>query len=184
MIEIKKFLHDVISTLIDADYVIQIQKEQNLFLYEDLKNSQLSIMDRDFIEEVFLKCISYITKTRKYWIPEDSGNAEYKIFQQVMTWLVISFNQSKHLCIGAAKYYLRLCNLKYDNSSTVLKNIDNSCGVYDSTSISKKTANKTEHYRPSFPALFRCFMYIYELKFIFGDIDSKFSLNFLYSHRL
>ncbi|KII69866.1 hypothetical protein RF11_02796 [Thelohanellus kitauei] len=171
------FLFDLILTLSNDKYVSKLQNDRNLFLYEDIKSTHISMLDEDIIKHVFLKCESDLSNAFQTQENTDSENGRYKMYEQVMVWTVISFNEQNFLSRHTAQYYIT--QLQDYNPSNILSSHENS-GSSSVSTLSSNTPEESETYfEHPFQTLVRCFMEIYELKFIFGGINSKFTnLNF------
>ncbi|KII74110.1 hypothetical protein RF11_08488 [Thelohanellus kitauei] len=65
--------------LSDESYFIKLQESRNLFDIEDLKSTLHSVINLDFIKDVFLKTESYILNDFQNKLPEHKINVnEYK----------------------------------------------------------------------------------------------------------
>ncbi|KII65122.1 hypothetical protein RF11_07472 [Thelohanellus kitauei] len=183
-IEIESFLSSLILVLGGDIYITKLKRERSLLFYEDLMSVHLPMITPAFISSVYFECWAHLLKTSEYWIPENIGSAKYKMNQQILTWIVVSLNDDTYLSEDAAKYYTRLCNQNSNNSPTDSKAIDNCLYVSDSAPASNTSKQINTYYRPTVSALLKCFMYVYELKFIFGGINSRIiNLDVLHSHR-
>ncbi|KII63526.1 hypothetical protein RF11_08056 [Thelohanellus kitauei] len=173
LILIKKFLQDLIVGLSDETYIQKLQNTRQPFMYENLMRSHLSMISDDLIDSVFSGLWSDIINNVEYFVPEDSVVDEFEIYRRAMTKIVLSFNELTYFSKNLANYcYMSLCTeISPQNSNH----------MHDSVSIKgSNTTSQTNIYgKPTFTSLLRYFILIYERKFIFGDIKSKFAnLNF------
>ncbi|KII64915.1 hypothetical protein RF11_06126 [Thelohanellus kitauei] len=176
---IKRFLEAFILALSDEWYITKLQSEQTLFLFENLKNILLSIIDEDFIQTMLSQSESHLRNSFAYEYSETEENDEYKIYKTTMAMTVLSFNDSNSLDRKIADTYLQLCDDVSKDLYQMLVNPYRSDNMSGSTHFSDRS-HKILFNRLPFPALLRWLMLIFELKFIFGDINSKFAdLNFL-----
>ncbi|KII67016.1 hypothetical protein RF11_07555 [Thelohanellus kitauei] len=172
--KIKDFVKYFTLALSDRVYIHKIKTDKKLFMYENL-SKDLTMISENFIKYVFSECESKIIDELNLWMPEYIGCDEYKIYTKIFTSLVSSFNDSNYVTENMADYFL-MCA---DSDSSILSqnpiNIDSSGHSHDS----KKNFGPLEHvyssHQPSFLCVLRWFMLIYEMKFIFGDINYKFT---------
>ncbi|KII61037.1 hypothetical protein RF11_01754 [Thelohanellus kitauei] len=171
----KQFVEKLIIALSDDIYIMKLQNERKLYLYEDLRSHYLTIIKDDLIQSVFERCESYLHNEFRNQISQNNTeNDEYIKYKRILADLVCSFNESTYLDKNTSDHYIRLC----DENSSSLKitsdpdNIENLSQSMDSLRLSSPTRIATE---PSFQTLFRWLNLIYELKFIFGDVTSKFT---------
>ncbi|KII73127.1 hypothetical protein RF11_00309 [Thelohanellus kitauei] len=177
---IKRFIQNLITALSDDIYINKLRNEQKLFMYEDLKIHYLSIFNDNFVKGVFARCESHLRNGYLNQLPVNiSENNEYKKYKQVLAAIVCSFNDSICLNKNSSDYYRRRCDEYSSSLSHIPSDPDNLESLSESMvalRLSEPTNMASEH---SFQELFRWFTLIYELKFIFGDINSKIlNLNF------
>ncbi|KII69867.1 hypothetical protein RF11_02797 [Thelohanellus kitauei] len=173
---IENFLNHLILALSDETYIHQLLWTQRLFLYEDLKLNHLSMIDEDFIKIGFTECESNLINDFQYLIHEDSGNAEYVMHIEVLSWILLSFNESYYLDKNTAPYYISLCKVSSNNPPHLPSTPDISNYISDSLPVSNASTQVNIKFTSAFRALLKYFSLIYELKFIFGDINSKFNI--------
>ncbi|KII69217.1 hypothetical protein RF11_10273 [Thelohanellus kitauei] len=164
--------------LSDEIYVNQLENEKKLFLYEDIKDKYLGIINNDFITTAFSQCESYLLEDFQYWIPEDTDDEEYIIQLEVLSRIIISFNESNYLNKSATDDYLRSCMIYSRDSSDLQSDIAGD--LYLPTSFLDSFDRTNRYLIPTFASLLQWIILIFEKKFIFGDINSRFhNLNFL-----
>ncbi|KII64451.1 hypothetical protein RF11_03854 [Thelohanellus kitauei] len=169
--KIKRFLDDWISALSDEKYVNKLLNEHKLFLYEDLKRDYLSFVSDDFIMSLFQLCKAHIKDTFRQKLLKDSNNDQYYIYDNVMKWTILSFNDSNYLDSSTAAYYKKLCNDYSTKSSRITSNYQESDSF--SNTESDNVSETVAKYQ-TFPANFCWFILLFEMKFIFCDINSQF----------
>ncbi|KII62896.1 hypothetical protein RF11_15081 [Thelohanellus kitauei] len=161
--------------LSDEMYIHQTTRDQSLYLYEDLKINKCAMINEDLIKRVFMKCEYDINHSFQYQIQEiDSENAEYTNLKQVMEKIVCSFNECHYLDTKMAKNCIFVCDFPPRDSNVITSNSDYSVIKSDSKAISNVSEQTNMGNKSTYLALFKWFSLIYELKYIFGDINSKF----------
>ncbi|KII69857.1 hypothetical protein RF11_02786 [Thelohanellus kitauei] len=176
--EAKTFMRSLIRSLSNEKYAHKIQKGQRLSFYEDLNIKHLSIINEDLIKSLFSKCESHLADIIKTELLEVHINTEYKIFTDIMANIIYSFNESNKLANIEADSYLRLCD-EYPKNSFIITNIEDKSGdSLGATTDLNTSTNKSLLHRLPFSTLLRLFVLIYELKFIYGDINSKLTILF------
>ncbi|KII61984.1 hypothetical protein RF11_14141 [Thelohanellus kitauei] len=142
-------------------------------MYEDLKSKHLTIINDDFIKSVFSGLQSYLLNTSKNQEPEVFETNAYNVYKQVMASTLHSFNESNYLEKNTAHTFMGKCNANPSNFTTIDVRHTNSETMHD-TNVSSNIPDQTNtgHIIP-IDALLKFFTLIYELKFIFGDINSK-----------
>ncbi|KII61848.1 hypothetical protein RF11_10174 [Thelohanellus kitauei] len=99
---------------------------------------------------------------------------DYKICKKVMASMILLFNESNYLLKDTTEYFLRLFDDHFTISSQI-ENTNNLGSIPDSTLIRDASSKKIILYTLHFHSLLRWFILIFEMKFIFGDIDAKFN---------
>ncbi|KII60649.1 hypothetical protein RF11_10513 [Thelohanellus kitauei] len=141
------------------------------------------MIDQDFIKDLFSRCeLHLINDIQKHLPKKISENNDFRTYKQVMAWVLLSFNESNYINFRTSNYYLGLC-LKRLNYLPEFKDYPDNYGIIrDDTSVSTTSEETNIYYQTAFRALFRSFILIFELKYIFGDINSKYEkLDFLLS---
>ncbi|KII70467.1 hypothetical protein RF11_02125 [Thelohanellus kitauei] len=150
-------------------YINKLQEKQKLSLFEDAQNNLLCILDENLINNIFSWPESEIFNHVFSEISENTEDDKYKKYKQIMADVILSFNESNYLGKDKANHYTELCNLHSHNLSPIKSIPDNSGTIVASNTSPPSTLL---HNLP-FLGLLRYFILIFELKFIFGDIDSK-----------
>ncbi|KII68065.1 hypothetical protein RF11_04233 [Thelohanellus kitauei] len=171
--KIKKFLKDLILGLSDESHILKMKNEKKLHLYEDLKTKYLSMIDPNFQKDIFSACESNILFAVQNQTPIVSEREEYKMFKQVLTLSIVTFNDSNYLVKTVSDYYMRLLDAYSNYFSEVSPNPENAKSRSISTIRSSTSLQSNSLYNYPFHVLMSYFRLIYELKFIFGDINSK-----------
>ncbi|KII73829.1 hypothetical protein RF11_08200 [Thelohanellus kitauei] len=139
----------------------------------------LSNINKFFIYMVFSLYRNQFSETSNYEKPELSENVEYKILKKVLSKTVLSFYESIYLDNSTADYYLRLC----EDSSRIFPLIlvdpeDTDDGLLDGL-VPSESSFTVFVKKLCMSELLKVFILIYEMKFIFGDVNSKFDINYL-----
>ncbi|KII61925.1 hypothetical protein RF11_07533 [Thelohanellus kitauei] len=170
---IKSFMRDLIMALSDEEYINKLQNEKKLFLYEDLKDNYLWIISPDLFQGVLEKCGIHLFYVNENMIPENIENEEYIIIKQIMTRIVRSFNKSMFFDKNTSESYLKM----FDDSANISPPSTSYCHTYENL---LDQVDSTENYGRryllnvmTFRELLRLFILVYEMKFMFADIDSK-----------
>ncbi|KII73573.1 hypothetical protein RF11_12547 [Thelohanellus kitauei] len=100
-------------------------------------------------------------------------NNEYQLYQRIMTWIVMLFNQQNSISEETAKYFSNLCDSNMNDSLPDDLTFNNITSLGTRVSLSMES-NSNILYRTQIDTLFKLFMLIYELKFIYGGIGAKF----------
>ncbi|KII71979.1 hypothetical protein RF11_10236 [Thelohanellus kitauei] len=166
--EFQSFIKSLIIPLSDERLTSRLQEQKETFLNEYLKSSELALIKDDFFKSVFSKCANHLSKTCIDKKPDDSDYAQCKIFKQVFTRIVVSLNESYIMDKDTVDSCLALCQIDMRESSKI-QPIQN-----NSLSISQFLEDSKNYKNVSFSILLKWFTLIYELKFIFGDTNSKF----------
>ncbi|KII73833.1 hypothetical protein RF11_08204 [Thelohanellus kitauei] len=161
---------DMIKSLSDDNYINKLRREQQIVLYEDVKNGQLSKLNNICINQVFSKCLVSLMDASSRPKFADNRNSEYKIYRHLLARVVVSFYDSNYLDQMTADYFMRLCE---DNSRISSQSL-----VYSDKFANDFTYKAATHTiflkKVTFPTLLRWFMLMFEMKFIFDDVYSKF----------
>ncbi|KII61986.1 hypothetical protein RF11_14143 [Thelohanellus kitauei] len=172
--QVKNTLKQIITELSDKIYINKLQNHQKLLMYQHLKNKHLKIIDQNFIKNVFLGLRSYLWNNYKNQEPEIFETNIYNVYKQVMANILHSFNEFNYLDINTAHTLMRKCNANPSDFAPINVGHANSEMMHDSN-ICSIISQQTNTY-PKIPvdALLKFFTLIYELKFIFGDTNSRF----------
>ncbi|KII73897.1 hypothetical protein RF11_15598 [Thelohanellus kitauei] len=169
--KIRNFLYNLIWALSDDIYIHKLENEKKLFMYEDLKSQDLTIMNEDFMKSVFSGCRTHLQNDiQSQNLETRSENGEFEYHAHVLEWVVLSFNNSNCLNMNSLYNYMRFSNEYYAKTFK----IQNDPNISDGDSVSNESKHTYISRKPQFEALLRWFVLIFELKFIFGDINSKF----------
>ncbi|KII71872.1 hypothetical protein RF11_07602 [Thelohanellus kitauei] len=174
----KTFMRSLISSLSNDKYASIILESKKLCFYEDVKNKHLSIINDDLIQRIFSKCESHLADAIKTELLEVYINDEYKMFTETLANIIYSFNESNKLEKTKAYSYLRLCDNYTNNLSRTPNSEDKSGSPSEVKTDSNTSANRSLLHTLPFSALLKLFVLIYELKFIYGDLNSKLTLFF------
>ncbi|KII73928.1 hypothetical protein RF11_15630 [Thelohanellus kitauei] len=160
-----------------VNYIIELPMDQQLLLYEDFKRTYLSVINEDFIKTIFKDCASYLSHTFYREFSGISNFYGYGKYRKIMASLVCTFNEYTYLDENKRLYYFYWCTSKpkkiLDTGYLPQFVYISEKKAYTITELSTLSPNLT------LQALFKYFNLIYEQKFIFGHIDSKFTnLNF------
>ncbi|KII69035.1 hypothetical protein RF11_05285 [Thelohanellus kitauei] len=169
---IKEFLYCLITSLHDGMYIKKLHEEEKLILYEDTKNTCISMISDDVVQQVFSLCESHLCKD-KLELSTDSEHHTLKIYNQLMKMIINSFNESNYLDdIKATDCYL-LFQID-SNKSLHMPRVPNIPDrKYNSKISSEKSSNAETHEKSYFFVLLNWFQLTFELKFIFGGINSN-----------
>ncbi|KII74077.1 hypothetical protein RF11_00063 [Thelohanellus kitauei] len=178
--DIKNILKDLITALSDETYITKLETEQKLFMYEDLKSQYLSIINEDLIQNVFSECEYQLRSHFDNLSPEIFENNCYNIYKNLMARTIHSLNESNYLDKNRAGSFMKVYHVNTGKFSQIP--VDHATSVVTddfkvmSTTLIQANANSPLRIN----ALLKWFILIYEIKFIFGDIKSKFdNLNFI-----
>ncbi|KII65525.1 hypothetical protein RF11_15395 [Thelohanellus kitauei] len=166
-------LHRLSSALSDERYTQKLRVDQKLFLYEDIKAIHHFIFNQDLINDVFSKCESHLIKKFKFKPCESTTSSEFQIYKDIMENILVSFNKANYLDKNTACIYK---NLHHEYSSNIANNPNNQDHIAigsDSRSNSQISSQTCLYIKKSFLRILKWFSLIYELKFIFGDLNSK-----------
>ncbi|KII71333.1 hypothetical protein RF11_05243 [Thelohanellus kitauei] len=169
--KIKLFTRELILALSNDFYVNKLQSEQKLLLYEDIKKNHISMITDDHVTYVFIRCKCHLRNQFKYESFEVFGNEEYTLYKKVLAKVVISFYESIFLDIITVEDYLNML----ENYSSHLSNIPSYQNIYGNMPGPSSHAQTIHLGRLSIPGILRWFMLMFELKFLFGDINSQFT---------
>ncbi|KII63295.1 hypothetical protein RF11_04954 [Thelohanellus kitauei] len=176
--KIKRFLNDLVMAISDETYINKLKHEQKLCLYEDT-HSHISFIQDDLIKIVFSKCDLLLIADFKSRPSDVSETIIYKTCNQLMSWIVHSLNDSNYLDPNTTEFYLRKCKVLPYNTSNIRRYPETFQSMTHSKLVSDLYEQNNMKNRTLFPNLLKWIALIYELKFIFGDINSKFTaLNF------
>ncbi|KII61601.1 hypothetical protein RF11_07523 [Thelohanellus kitauei] len=174
--DIANLLRNLINDLSDEMYVTRLQNCKYLFRGEDVKSIVSSVINPDFMKDVFTKCESYLLNDFQNQLPEPSVYIdEYIEFSKVLSWIIHSINENKHLDRTEAVYYLSLCQIHSGNVSTDKNKSHDSGSDTDVILVPNISEEITKLYRFSFLNLLNWLALICQMKFVFGDITYKSS---------
>ncbi|KII63289.1 hypothetical protein RF11_04947 [Thelohanellus kitauei] len=172
--EIHFFLNQFISALSDHEYNQKLLNDQKLFLYEDLSDNLLSVINTDFKNNILSQCEMRLYHQFPTMVSDSVYvNNEYQLYQRIMTWIVMLFNQQNTLSEQTAKYFSNLCDSNTNDSLPDDLTFDRITSLATRVSLNMES-NSNIFYRSQIDILLRLFMLIYELKYIYGGISSKF----------
>ncbi|KII63687.1 hypothetical protein RF11_06223 [Thelohanellus kitauei] len=138
--ELQEFMSSLISGLSDETYIQKLREPPHLFEVEDLKSTLLSVINVDFIKDLFTKCETYLFNDFQKKPPMSKINTkEYKTYKQVMSWIIDSIDENKKLDDPDKEYYSSLCKIESSDASKIQSNPDSLVGVLDSTTSQKIT---------------------------------------------
>ncbi|KII65184.1 hypothetical protein RF11_09573 [Thelohanellus kitauei] len=173
----KKVLTDLITALTDETYIDKLKKEQSLLLYEDVKTNHLSMICEGFLGDLFVACETDMFYGCNNHTPIVIDYEEYKMFKQVLILIIRAFNESNHLVKTMTDYYMTVFDAYSKYFSPTSSDRDKTRSVSLLTLLSTGSAHTHSWYDLPIHVLLSWFRLIYELKFIFGDINNKL-LNF------
>ncbi|KII69017.1 hypothetical protein RF11_09959 [Thelohanellus kitauei] len=167
------FPSELIKALSDEAYVYKLKYEQCLYLYEDIKGPLLSNFDDNFIKSIFSACESDINTIFESEMSENSEQVTI-IYEELLSILIKTFNESSYIDANKAIQLMII----YDNVGGDL--VPTSCDPENRDVKPKSSANSNESdchsgLKNIFTNFLRWFVLIYQQKFIFGDVDSKFT---------
>ncbi|KII67461.1 hypothetical protein RF11_07453 [Thelohanellus kitauei] len=165
-------LHRLILAITDMEYIKKLQHNQKLFLYENLKRIYLGIINQDFINNVFSTCEYQFLKEMKYKYLDFVGISEFETYKYVMEMTLVSFNESNYLEIRKANYLMSICSDYCNDLSEVPSDNNHAAIISDTTSLTNISHDTKLYMKNTLKGLLRWFIHIFELKFIFGDINS------------
>ncbi|KII66223.1 hypothetical protein RF11_14745 [Thelohanellus kitauei] len=172
-IMITKFIFDLILALGDETYTEKIKADERLYLYEDLKRCHLSLIDDDFIKNMFFKCRWDVITRRNYFTNKEYDNSKCKIENTIMQMAVLAFNESNFFNEDEVTFYMSLFKV-IDETSLQVPSTINPRLMSTPKSCQNSSQSKNLYLKPTFREIFRVFILIYEMKFIFGDMKLKF----------
>ncbi|KII63631.1 hypothetical protein RF11_10722 [Thelohanellus kitauei] len=173
--KINRYLNNLISSLSDEEYINKLQEQQKLDHNENVKSIYIRIFSEDLIARVFTRCESYLLDKFKDESPEVVGSDAYAIYNNVMMVIVRIFNDSNYLEKSIADSLKKLNDEFSSESLPTSSDVVNSDNVADTSIFSTISSYVDSNGNHPFKALFRWFTLIYEFKFIFGDINCKFT---------
>ncbi|KII71112.1 hypothetical protein RF11_11753 [Thelohanellus kitauei] len=173
--QIQIILQDLIVALSDKRYINKLKSDQKLFKYENLRSHYLPMITEDFIKSVFSQCQSQMCHAYNNQSLDHIDNEEIKLYNQIMRKVVIFLNESNYLDQKTAKDFMQLLNPNIIFSSNVegdpndIRSNSDDVVLYNASTETNALSKLPLH------ALFNWFYLIYEMKFMFGDINSKFA---------
>ncbi|KII73873.1 hypothetical protein RF11_10063 [Thelohanellus kitauei] len=172
--KIQSIVKDLIEGLNDVTHFFKLRGKDTLFHHEDLKSNEVRIIDEDFINSVFSTCESHLKNAFDNQISEVSRQKHYIYYKLIMAKTILSFNQNSYLDHNRTEYVLRNRIVGSINSSdfygTEYKNDDLFDAIYDCI----KSEETNSCFQKHIQGMLRWFTLIYEMKFIFLNIHSKF----------
>ncbi|KII64507.1 hypothetical protein RF11_12618 [Thelohanellus kitauei] len=155
------------------NYINELRQEHKPRMYEDDKSNSLSSISDDLIKMLFTKLKFHLLDDIRYKSHDDHGDAVLKKYKQIMAILVHIFNESNYLDKSTADYLTMLYKSKSSYSNQNPSQSYSSESVSDSTHVSNISSSAVNIKNLSLSDLFTLFVLIYEMKFIFGNINSK-----------
>ncbi|KII65019.1 hypothetical protein RF11_14971 [Thelohanellus kitauei] len=171
---IRKFIRALILALSDG-------LPNNKFT--DQNSSENSIINEDFGKLVFSRCGYDIINNFQNQIPGIiSENSEYKKYKYAMAWIILELNESNCLDKRTADYLMKFCNIT-PKCSTLIQRYPNKSDVNGHMCVLNTLQSQIWLHEFSFPLLLRWLMLIYELQFMYGDLNSKLdNLYYIYNY--
>ncbi|KII71976.1 hypothetical protein RF11_10233 [Thelohanellus kitauei] len=166
--QIKSIIKTLIKSLSEDRFISRFKEQAELFKNEYIRSRELPFIKDDFINSVFSECQNYLSNVCIDEEPDDSERAQYTIYKQIFIRIVVSFNESYINDSDACNYFFTLYQLDMSESTRIPPIHNNSLIISQFSEYAKKYKNV------SFSILLKWFTLIYELKFIFGDINSTF----------
>ncbi|KII63887.1 hypothetical protein RF11_05104 [Thelohanellus kitauei] len=181
---IKFFLINVIRSLSNQTYVLKFKEEQTILLYEDLKQKHISMITEDLINNIFLGLQTGYINRVKSESTEFSETEEYKAYKKIMFLILYSFNESPHLDVQRADRFISLFEPYSRNETEIPISDNNSEILIDFTSPSYLSKRPLFLQCIQFKKLWVWFTRLYQHKFIYGDLNSRFSdLSFIHKYQ-
>ncbi|KII70318.1 hypothetical protein RF11_09485 [Thelohanellus kitauei] len=181
---IKFFLINVIRSLSNQTYVLKFKEEQTILLYEDLKQKHISMITEDLINNIFLGLqtgyINHaITKSTDFLETE-----EFKTYKKIMFRILFIFNQSNHINKRRADSIISLIKPYSRNETEIPMTHNISENLTDITYLSGMSKQIMLDQSVQFEKLWVWFTRLYERKFIYGDLKSKYAdLSFIHKYQ-
>ncbi|KII62898.1 hypothetical protein RF11_15083 [Thelohanellus kitauei] len=107
--KVKSYLIRLISSLSDENYINKLTNEKTLYMYENLKSTYLSMIDGDFIKDVFSGCESHLQVELNCEVSEAVDITQYRNYSDVMKSIVSMFNEYNYLDTSIENFRL-LCD--------------------------------------------------------------------------
>ncbi|KII73616.1 hypothetical protein RF11_02974 [Thelohanellus kitauei] len=134
-----------------------------------MKSSHLSIINEDFIKVVFSECESHLRQAFDDESDQGPEYDEYKMCTKTLATTILLFDESNYLDEATLKYYLRLLKVNLRNQEHIPGCSDDSGGMSDSNTL----PHPPLLYKLPFLAILIWYTLLFEMKFIFGDINYK-----------
>ncbi|KII65947.1 hypothetical protein RF11_09407 [Thelohanellus kitauei] len=164
LIKIKKFINDLIIALSNGQYISKLKRDGQLFLYENLKNVNLSMIENKFISLLFNKCFSQTVGSIQCPEAIDTPHDEHETCRKRFKSILISFNKSNYLSKKNANLHLSSIEMHDENVCQIPPETDKSGFLNVLYTVKKKPL--------TFQQLFRLFIMVFEMRFIYDDIKS------------
>ncbi|KII67462.1 hypothetical protein RF11_07454 [Thelohanellus kitauei] len=159
--------------LSDMEYIENLQQNKSIFMYENLKSLYLWVINEDFINDVFSTRQSQFLNEIQNKCSESALISEFETYTNVMEMILISFNESNYIEKRKAEYLMSLCE-DFLKRLPEIQSDETHCGIYSDSMTVANTSYGTKLYmKNTLLGILRWFVLIYELKFIFGDINSE-----------
>ncbi|KII65450.1 hypothetical protein RF11_01055 [Thelohanellus kitauei] len=159
-------------------YINKLQTEHKLYIYEKVKSEYLTIINEDFINRVFFESESHLLHVFDDHTPEIFKNNIYNRFKQVLASTIRLFNESNYFDKTTAKSLFGLFYNDCSRSFYIPPSLYDTPLFSDTPIVSRKSGES--NYGMPIESMLRWFTLIYEMKFVFGDIKSKFTnFNFM-----
>ncbi|KII62273.1 hypothetical protein RF11_09591 [Thelohanellus kitauei] len=169
-IPIRNLVNQLVRALWKNTYINQIQNEEQKYMYQNLNNKYLSIIDKNLIRSVLSECEFRLWVKIDYDDPEILGD-DSNVSRKIMALTVDSFKNKNYLDSKTARCCMRLLN-ENSNISLLTKCNDMYSGIgNDSIHDQNMLLKSNDFSRLSIKELLKWFCHIYESKFIFGEIN-------------
>ncbi|KII63379.1 hypothetical protein RF11_12095 [Thelohanellus kitauei] len=174
---IEAFLRESISALRKETYIDKLKYVERLWMLEDVKTMHLSRINEDFINSIFSDCGNHLVHSFESKSSDGNGNDEFVKFKELMSCIIKSFNESNYIDADTADdFCLRLQSIEWYDPSDIARDLS-IFAFWEADYIRRHNIEKNELYRrtQTFQILFRLFILIFEMKFIYKDIKSGLS---------
>ncbi|KII65762.1 hypothetical protein RF11_07941 [Thelohanellus kitauei] len=172
--QINEFVFKFIFALSDPNYIKKLEDDRHLYLYEDIQSMLQSAINKVFIQNVFSRLVPMVYQNVQPLIPSTIMDVEaFQVNRWVMTIALMTFNAGNSIDQSTANY---LWNFSVSNPPIQLQHnlTHDHLSLPESINSPDMRVNSKIAYTTPFPYLLICFMLIFELKFIYGDIQDKF----------
>ncbi|KII72745.1 hypothetical protein RF11_03699 [Thelohanellus kitauei] len=172
-IKCRNLCESLITILNTESLITKVKDGQLSDVFDDFKGQSHNFINDDFIKSVFSGCELKLMNDYHELPPKITEHCEQKISKQVMAWCLLEFNEFHHLNINTTGYYLLLIRGEIRELFERIDKFDNSYTECEFTPIDSTSEPANLYFKTVFQALLKTLILIFELKFIFGDSDSK-----------